>query len=87
MNSKKPGASISPVEVVQISGDGLQIRTHKGEFFLSYDDFPWFLDAPVTALRNVEEPGPGHYHWPELDVDLTDEMLAHPERFPLKSRL
>jgi len=87
MNSKKPGTVISPIELTQVTDLGLQIRTRSGEFFLSFEDFPWFIDAPVTALRNVEEPAPGHFHWPELDVDLTDDMMAHPERFPLKSRL
>ncbi|MBU1242979.1 DUF2442 domain-containing protein [Myxococcota bacterium] len=87
MNSKRPGTVTSPIELKQVTDLGLQIRTRRGEFLLSFEDFPWFLDAPITALRNVEEPVPGHYHWPELDVDLTDEMLAHPERFPLKSRL
>ena len=34
----------------------------------------------------VEEPTPGHFYWPELDVDLGIKSIEHPERFPLKSR-
>jgi hypothetical protein len=56
------------------------------ELFMSYDDFPWFKDAPVGKILNVEEQTPGHYYWPDLDVDLTDEIILHPERFPLKAR-
>jgi hypothetical protein len=53
---------------------------------MSYENFPWFKDVPVGKILNVEEPTPGHYYWPELDVDLTDEIISHPERFPLKAR-
>ena len=53
---------------------------------MSYDEFPWFRDVPVKKILNVEEPTPGHFYWPELDVDLTSEMILHPEQFPLKAR-
>ncbi len=56
------------------------------ELFLAYEEFPWFKDAPVGKILFVEEPIPGHYHWPDLDIDLTEEMIEHPERFPLKAR-
>lgn len=40
-----------------------------------------------TVLRqrgeeNVEEPSSRHFYWPDLDVDLTEEIIEHPERFP-----
>ncbi len=54
---------------------------------MSYEDFPWFKDAPIGKVLHVEEPSPGHYCWPDLDIDLTDEIIEHPERFPLKSKL
>jgi len=54
--------------------------------FMSYDDFPWFRDAPVSHILKVEEPSPNHYFWPELDVDLSTDVIEHPERFPLKSK-
>jgi len=37
-------------------------------------------------LANVEEPSPGHFYWPDLDVDLGIESIEHPERFPLVSK-
>jgi hypothetical protein len=52
-----------------------------------FDDFPWFQDASVDALSRIEEPAPGHFYWPDLDVDLGLETIRHPERFPLKSRV
>ena len=42
------------------------------------------IDAQALFI-NVEETAPGHYYWPDLDVDLTDETIEHPERFPLVS--
>jgi len=55
------------------------------ELFMSYDDFPWFKSVPLGKILNVEEPTPGHFYWPDLDVDLTAEIIEHPERFPLRS--
>ena len=71
------------VEVTNISKHGLWLLTADRAVFLPYKDFPWFKDAPLSAVLNVEEPTPGHYHWPDLDVDLGVETIEHPERFPL----
>ena len=38
------------------------------ELFLPFEDFPWFRDAPVGKVLNVQEPSPGHFYWPDLDV-------------------
>jgi hypothetical protein len=51
---------------------------------MSYEDFPWFRDQVVKSILNVQEPSPGHFFWPDIDVDLTEEMIEHPERFPNK---
>ena len=53
---------------------------------MPYEDFPWFRDQPVKSIINVEEPSPGHFYWPEIDIDLTVEAIEHPERFPLKAK-
>jgi hypothetical protein len=45
--------------------------------------FPWFKDQPVNAIIAVEEVSQGHFYWQKIDVDLTVEMIKHPERFPL----
>ncbi|MEX1080379.1 MAG: DUF2442 domain-containing protein [Halofilum sp. (in: g-proteobacteria)] len=52
------------------------------EHFLPYESFPWFKEKPVKEVLNVEEPSPGHFYWPDMDVDLSDEIIEHPERFP-----
>jgi len=58
-------------------------RTYKG----SFDEyFPWFKDAPIGKILNIEEPTDGHFYWPGLDIDLSLEIIEHPEKFPLTAR-
>lgn len=79
------GDSTSEVEVTNISSHGVWLLAHGKELFISYDEFPWFRDAPVKSILNVEEMSPGHFYWPDLDVDLTEEVINQPEKFPLKA--
>lgn len=86
MSSKPLGKTTSEVEVTNVSSHGVWLLAHGKELFMSYDHFPWFRDAPIGKILRVEEPAPNHYYWPDLDVDLTAEIIEHPERFPLKSK-
>jgi len=86
MISLARGTNTSPVEVTNISSHGLWILAHNKELFMSYEDFPWFKDQTVKSIVNVEEQSPGHFYWPDLDVDLTEQIIEHPERFPLKAK-
>ena len=86
MSSKALGKNTASVEVSHISGNGVWLLAGDREFFMSYDNFPWFKDAPVGKILNVEEPRPGHFYWPDLDVDLTAEIIEHPEQFPVKMK-
>ncbi len=80
------GDNTSVVEVTHISTHGIWLLTHNKELFMSYDDFPWFKDQTVTSIINVEEPSRGHFYWPDIDVDLTEETIENPECFPLKAK-
>ncbi len=86
MNSQLLGESISKTEVTNVSSHGVWHLAGNKELFMSYEDFPWFKDAPIGKILNVEETTPGHFYWPELDVDLGIETIEHPERFPLKAK-
>ena len=81
-----PGANISETEVTNVSKHGIWLLTSEGEHFLSFDEFPWFRDAPVGQVLNVDEPSPGHFHWPDLDIDLSLQIIQNPSRFPLLSK-
>jgi hypothetical protein len=78
--------STSTVEITHISSNGVWLLTHDEELFMSYDDFPWFKSQQIKSVINVEEQSPGHFYWPDIDVDLTLETIRHPERFPLQAK-
>jgi len=85
MSSLQHGNDTSLVEVTHISSHGVWLLAHGKELFMSYEDFPWFKDQAVKTIINVEEPSPGHFYWPEIDIDLTEEIIEHPEKFPLQA--
>jgi hypothetical protein len=81
-----PGASHSAIEVTSISKHCLWLLISGSEHFLPFENFPWFRDAPVGHILNVQEQSPGHYHWPDLDVDLSLQIIRNPRRFPLTAK-
>lgn len=83
--SGQPGPATSEVEVTNISRHGFWLYLAGRELFVSFEDFPWFAEAPVSKITLVEWPGPDHLYWPALDVDLSIRSIEHPEEFPLKS--
>ena len=87
MNSEQLGKIASGVEVTNISTHGIWLLVGEQELFLSYEDFPWFKEVPIGNILHVELPTPGHFYWPDLDVDLGIESIEHPERFPLKAKV
>jgi hypothetical protein len=86
MSSRPLGTTSSDIEVTNISSHGVWILAGTKELFMSYEDFPWFRDEPIGKILHVEEPSPGHFYWPELDVDVGIDTIEHPDRFPLKAK-
>ena len=62
---------------------GFWLLVGEKEYFLPYKDFPWFQTATVDQILNVQLLHNDHLHWPNLDVDLSLDVLAKPEAFPL----
>jgi hypothetical protein len=87
MSSRMRGKSISTVEVTNISAHGIWLLTDDKELFMSFEDFPWFKNATIAEATKVEEPQKGHYYWPDLDIDLTADIIEHPEQYPLKAKI
>jgi hypothetical protein len=85
MRSKPPGKRTSKVELSNVSPHGIWLLLAGREIFLPFKDFPWFEDASIRALSNVELPSPHHLYWPDLDVDLAVESIENPHRYPLIS--
>jgi hypothetical protein len=86
VKSAKLGKRTSAVEVTNVSTHGFWLLIGDKERFLSFEQFPWFRDAPIGQLVNVELPSAHHLYWPDLDVDLAVDSIDHPVRFPLVSK-
>jgi len=85
MSSSAHGIPTSETEVTNVSAHGLWLLSHGKEWFLSYEDFPWFKDAPIGKVTTVEETSPGHFFWPDLDIDLGLKTIEDPAKYPLKA--
>ena len=83
MRSSAPGKNTSPVEVQDITRHGIWLFVKGREFMLSFEDYPWFKDAAISAAHNVRLLHESHLHWPDLDVDLDMASLEHPGHYPL----
>jgi hypothetical protein len=84
MKSSKHGKTIS-VSVENITPFGIWLFVQGKEYFLSYQDYPYFQDQVLSSIQNVQLLHGYHLYWPELDVDLEIDNLEHPERYPLQS--
>ena len=74
------------LEVTNISRHGFWLYWNDCEFFLPYELYPWFRDAKVKDILDVRLESPTHLYWPELDIDLSLDILEAPEKYPLVSR-
>lgn len=83
--STKLGKGILAVEVTNVSKHGFWLLISEVEQFVPFDQFPWFREASIGQITNVELPNSHHLYWPELDLDLNVESISHPERFSLVS--
>jgi uncharacterized protein DUF2442 len=83
MKSETLGEDTSEVEVTQISKHGIWLLLREKEYFLSFDNFPWFRAESVSANQKVSLINTNHLYWSQLDIDLTVESIEHPESYPL----
>lgn len=83
MSSLTHGNNTSGAEITHISPHGVWLLSSTGkELFMPYDEFPWFKDLPVKVIYNVEEQSPGHFYWPDIDVDLSESIIENPSHYP-----
>jgi len=86
MKSSKRGVNIS-VNVENITPFGLWLFVNGHEYFLNYQDYPYFREQTIKAIQNVKLLHSCHLYWPDLDVDLEIDNLENPEKYPLKSKV
>lgn len=82
MKSAKLGKSISTIDI-NLTQFGMWLFMSDEEFFLSYEDYPFFKTAKVNDIYNVELHHKNHLYWPTLDIDLSIKILRNPHHFPL----
>jgi hypothetical protein len=83
MKLLKNGKNTLKAEITNISEHGFWVLLAEKEYFLPFDKYPWFKDAKVSAITNLEILHDHHLFWPDLDVDLTTEILENPQNYPL----
>ncbi|MBN2018638.1 MAG: DUF2442 domain-containing protein [Sedimentisphaerales bacterium] len=84
MKSKSRGKSTSAIEVTHIDSHGFWLYVNDSEYFLSYDEYPWFKQAKVKEILNVRLSHGCHLYWPDLDIDLELDCITNPQSYPLK---
>lgn len=74
------------VEVTNISMHGFWLLLGEKEFFLPFNEFPWFKDARISEISDVTLINDQHLFWEKLDIDLTLNMIQNPQKYPLISK-
>ena len=86
MSSLPHGKSTLVSEVTHISAHGVWLLTSAGkELFMAFEHFPWFKGQSAQIIKNIEEPSPGHFYWPDIDVDLSQSIIENPKQYPLQA--
>ena len=80
-----PGTNTSQAEVTHISKHGFWLLLDDEELLVAFEHFPWFKNATVEQLCDVEWPALNHLYWPQLDADVSVESIREPAAFPLIS--
>lgn len=81
-----PGRTTLAAEVTHISKHGFWLLLAEEELLLPFEQFPWFKQATIEQISQVEWPTPDHLYWPLLDVDLSVASVRDPVQFPLMAR-
>jgi hypothetical protein len=80
---QKLGKSTSAIEVSNISIHGIWLYLDGKEYFLPYKHYPWFKEATLAKIQNVQMVRGKYLRWEDLDVDLLVDSLDSPEKYPL----
>ncbi len=83
MKLETPGKSTSAVEVLNIDIHGIWLFANDKEYFLPYSNFPWFREARVADVLDVQLLHGFHLYWPQLDIDLDLNSIEDTSNTPL----
>lgn len=85
MKSLKHGKDLL-ASVENITPFGIWLYVKEKEYFLSYEDYPYFKEQTITSIQKVQLLHGYHLYWPDLDVDLELDNLENPAKYPLQSQ-
>ena len=71
-------------EITNISQHGFWIFFKGKEYFMSFEQFPWFKEATIRQISDIQLWHNQHLYWPSLDVDL--KIIEHPEKYKLVAK-
>ena len=77
---------MSSVEISNINIHGVWVSIGQTEYFLPFAEYPWFKNANISQVLNVQLLHENHLYWPQLDVDLEIGCLENPQQYPLISK-
>lgn len=80
------GITTLAAEVTHVSKHGFWLLLGEEELLVPFESFPWFKQATIEQLSQVEWPTRDHLYWPALDADLSVESIRNPSAFPLISK-
>jgi ribosomal protein S1 len=81
----KNGNRIS-VKVQAIVSEGIVLDVSGKSYFLSYTANPWFKDAKISDVFDVEPVSDVGVRWKNLDVDLAINSFINPQKYPLTAK-
>lgn len=83
MKSVLRGNDTLRAEIANISSRALWVLVDDKEYCLPYDQFPWFRNATIAQITNIQLLHNNHLYWPDMDIDLSLSILDNPSQFPL----
>ena len=81
-----PGTTTLEAEVTNISKHCFWLLLGDEELAVTFKDFPWFKNATVEQITNVQRHSLDHLYWPAMDIDLSVQSIRNPGAFPLVSK-
>ncbi|MBF0411041.1 MAG: DUF2442 domain-containing protein [Candidatus Riflebacteria bacterium] len=84
MKSSKLGKNTS-IRVENITPWGIWLIIKEKEYFIDFEEFPYFKEQKINDVQNVQLLHGDHLYWPILDIDLEIDNFENPTKYPLKS--
>ena len=79
------GNTTLAAEVTHVSKHGFWVLLADEELLVPFDQFPWFRQATIEQISDVQWPTTDHLYWPGLDIDISVQSIRNPASFPLVS--